>query len=156
MEQQEIEYWRKFLPLAEAMAQGKEIQFRSREAAGAWLTYKICPSAGRLDFRLYEFRPKPQPQWRPFKNASEFARFRDKWFYLVDTTAHGESPNHGMRALQYDNFKVTTLPRSGMVVWTYEDLFKQCQFEDGHPCGTFDDEFFLVSDPDPKQSESAS
>jgi hypothetical protein len=72
--------------------------------------------------------PKPEPQYRPFANAAEFAPHRDKWL-RSDTRSHGAIIG---RVMNYSD--------KGIVddvggLRTFETLFRVCTFDDGTKCG---------------------
>lgn len=58
------------LPIIKAHAEGKTIQYYSRTAFNS--TWKDCESED-IDFEDedYEYRIKPEPKYRPFKDAEE-------------------------------------------------------------------------------------
>jgi len=58
---------RQLLPIIKAYAEGKTIQYSIR-GLGKWVDVNVLQS---VSFRLYEYRVKPGPEYRPFANAEE-------------------------------------------------------------------------------------
>lgn len=126
------EHWKKHIPFVLAIIDGREIEMRSdSRPEDAWKTMVS------LDFiQGYEYRIKPVPPWRPFANAAEFMRFADRW---IKCRANGEL----IKATRVDNSGIAAHRRDQI---SYVFLFKNYEFADGHPCGTFDDEHALLQD----------
>ena len=72
--------------------------------------------------------PLPEPKYRPFANAEEFAPHREKW---LRTKNGGEL----WRVYSYNNAGIIT-PSSSFI--DYEKMFGTYDFEDGSPCGVED------------------
>ena len=72
--------------------------------------------------------PLPEPKYRPFANAEEFAPHRGKW---MRTKNGGEL----WRVYSYNNAGIIT-PSSSFI--DYEKMFGTYDFEDGSPCGVED------------------
>ena len=56
------------LPIIQAFAEGKEIEFRSKGFDEEW--YKVNEIPG-LSYSSFDYRIKPEPKYRPFKDADE-------------------------------------------------------------------------------------
>ncbi len=74
---------------------------------------------------VYAFiAPVPEPKYRPFKSAEEFAPFRDKW--VIE-----KSSRRRMKIFQYEE--------NGAVIFNslsgWKILFEYMTFEDGTPFG---------------------
>jgi hypothetical protein len=74
-------------------------------------------------FELPKFEPipdPPEPKYRPFVNAIEFHRYRDRWIATPGSKI--------LRRVDHYN----DLGVNGMA---WESLFRNRTFEDGSPCG---------------------
>ena len=56
------------LPIIQAFAEGKEIEFRSKGFDEEWKKVNEIPV---LSHSSFDYRIKPEPNYRPFKNAEE-------------------------------------------------------------------------------------
>ena len=56
------------LPIIQAFAEGKEIEFRSKGFDEEWKKVNEIPG---LSYSSFDYRIKPEPNYRPFKNAEE-------------------------------------------------------------------------------------
>lgn len=60
---------KELLPIIQAFAEGKEIEIKTKEGV-RWSTLEE-DDIQYLDFKKCDFRIKPEPKYRPFKNAEE-------------------------------------------------------------------------------------
>lgn len=56
------------LPIIKAFAEGKDIEYRSKGFNEDWKKVTQIPV---LSFKSFEYRIKPEPTYRPFKDAEE-------------------------------------------------------------------------------------
>lgn len=56
------------LPIIQAFAEGKEIEFRSKGFDEEWKKVNEIPG---LSYSSFDYRVKPEPKYRPFKDADE-------------------------------------------------------------------------------------
>lgn len=56
------------LPIIQAFAEGKNIEYRSKGFNEDWKKVTQIPE---LSFESFEYRIKPEPKFRPFKDAEE-------------------------------------------------------------------------------------
>ena len=56
------------LPIIQAFAEGKDIEYRTKGFNESWKKVTQIPE---LSFKSFEYRIKPEPKYRPFKNAEE-------------------------------------------------------------------------------------
>lgn len=56
------------LPIIQAFAEGKEIEFRSKGFNEEWRELKQIPG---LSYDSFEYRVKPESKYRPFQDADE-------------------------------------------------------------------------------------
>ncbi|WP_303953620.1 hypothetical protein [Streptococcus vestibularis] len=118
------------LPIIQAFAEGKNIEYRSKGFNEDWKKVTQIPE---LSFESFEYRIKPEPKFRPFKDAEEcwqemlkhqpFGVVKDKYFANYQTH----------RAF-------TCLTTKGCYFCGYEDetfesSFKNLLFADGLPFG---------------------
>ena len=121
---------KELLPIIRAWAEGKEIQFKTR--TGKWVDIE---ENGGLSF-VYpasDYRIKPEPKYRPFKNQKECWDEMLKhqpfgWF----RSAYNENL-FNIVGINNDGIKITnTLTKS---METYSQAFKSLKFTDGTPFG---------------------
>ena len=125
---------KELLPIIRAWAEGKEIQFKTR--TGKWVDIE---ENGGLSF-VYpasDYRIKPEPKYRPFKNQKECWDEMLKhqpfgWF----RSAYNENL-FNIVGINNDGIKITnTLTKS---METYSQAFKSLNFTDGTPVGIKED-----------------
>ena len=56
------------LPIIQAFAEGRDIEYRTKGFNENWKKVTQIPE---LSFKSFEYRIKPEPKFRPFKNAEE-------------------------------------------------------------------------------------
>ena len=56
------------LPIIKAFAKGKDIEYRTKGFNENWKKVTQIPE---LSFKSFEYRIKPEPKYRPFKDAKE-------------------------------------------------------------------------------------
>lgn len=56
------------LPFIQAFAEGKTIEFKDKRFKDEWEEISVFPNSW---FKSFEYRIKPEPKYRPFKNADE-------------------------------------------------------------------------------------
>ena len=56
------------LPIIKAFAEGKDIEYRTKGSNENWKKVTQIPE---LSFKSFEYRIKPEPKYRPFKDAKE-------------------------------------------------------------------------------------
>lgn len=59
---------KELLPIIQAFAEGKEIEFRSKGFDEEWRKVNEIPG---LSYSSFDYRIKPEPRCRPFKDADE-------------------------------------------------------------------------------------
>ena len=121
---------KELLPIIQAFAEGKNIEYRSKGFNEDWKKVTQIPA---LSFKSFEYRIKPKPRYRPFANAEEcwqemqrhqpFGVVKDKYFANYQTH----------RAF-------TCLTTKGCYFRGFEDVafessFKNLLFADGLPFG---------------------
>ena len=59
---------KELLPIIQAFAEGRDIEYRSKGFNENWKKVTQIPE---LSFKSFEYRIKPEPKYRPFKDAKE-------------------------------------------------------------------------------------
>lgn len=59
---------KEMLPIIQAFAEGKEIEFRSKGFDEEWKKVNEIPG---LSYSSFDYRIKPEPKYRPFKDVEE-------------------------------------------------------------------------------------
>ena len=59
---------KQLLPIIQAFAKGKDIEYRTKGSNENWKKVTQIPE---LSFKSFEYRIKPEPKFRPFANAEE-------------------------------------------------------------------------------------
>ncbi len=122
---------KELLPIIQAFANGKTIQIRKH---GEERYYDSTNN--NLNFVLdhYEYRIKPEPKYRPFKNAEECWAEMQKhqpfgWLY-------NKPNNQYYHITTLDNYGIVTTPFDEVYYEKYTDFIKRkTTFADGTPFG---------------------
>ena len=118
------------LPIIQAFAEGKDIEYRTKGFNENWKKVTQIPE---LSFKSFEYRIKPEPKYRPFKTQEEcwnemlkhqpFGVVKDKHFANYQThRAFTFLTNEGCNFRGYEDM-------------TFETSFKNLLFADGTPFG---------------------
>ena len=118
------------LPIIQAFAEGRDIEYRSKGFNENWKKVTQIPE---LSFKSFEYRIKPEPIYRPFKDAKEcwnemqkhqpFGVVKDKHFANYQThRAFTFLTTEGCNFRGYEDM-------------TFETSFKNLLFADGTPFG---------------------
>jgi hypothetical protein len=118
------------LPIIQAYAEGKNIEYRSKGFNEDWKKVTQIPD---LSFKSFEYRIKPEQKFRPFKDAEEC------WCEMLKHEPFGWT---------CDTFNIrdciTRVTNSGIVyeknLICFEDVFNKCSFVDGTPFGVKSEE----------------
>ena len=118
---------KELLPIIQAWAEGKNIQFLSD---GEW------HDIDQADFTCYpdKYRIKPEPKYRPFRNVEECWQEMQKhqpFGWLKDRDTGGYII---ISDLDYEDIEI-----SGNNGWDYVGLMKCYTFADGTPFGIMDE-----------------
>ena len=118
---------KKFMPLMQAMLEGKTIQY-NYNGIGYWNDVEeIC-----IGNKVSNYRIKPEPKYRPFKNAEECWQEMQKhqpfgWVRGNSSGYYKHINNLYINKISFqeiDNF-----------TWSLSDLLKSYTFADGTPFG---------------------
>lgn len=116
------------LPFIQAFAEGKTIEFKDKRFKDEWEEISVFPNSW---FKSFEYRIKPEPKYRPFKNADEcWAEMKIHqpfgWVKFKDTES---------------GYYMITIIAINVVVglndtpFSYERVFDDYSFADGTPFG---------------------
>ena len=108
------------LPIIQAFAEGKTIEFRNKSFK-EWTEIEN-PS---FDPTITNYRIKPEPKYRPFKDAEEC------WQEMLKHKPFGWVKDK--KTNEYELIK-RVAPKDG-VIDQYTHLFERCVFADGTPFG---------------------
>ena len=109
---------KQILPIIQAFAEGKAIECREKDK---WYkVLEICNEMNPQDYRI-----KPEPKYRPFKDAEEC------WQELLKHKPFGWDKD--TEANEYLN--VYCISNSASSIDLFCRMFKRCIFIDGSPCG---------------------
>lgn len=121
------------LPIIQAFAEGKDIEYRSKEFNEDWKKVTQIPA---LSFKSFEYRIKPEPSYRPFANAEEC------WQEMLKHQPFGyiyfasEKLYHNIMMLAPEQGAHEAYIRIGnSTVRGLEEAFRVCTFADGTPFG---------------------
>ena len=122
---------KEFMPLMQAILDGKTIQYYSEWRRGWVDTEEIL-----VDGNVPEYRIKPEPKYRPFKNAEECWTEMQKhqpFGWVKDRTAN-------------EYVLITTVENDGDITiynkigWKFNNIILRFTFADGAPFGVKEEE----------------
>ena len=113
---------KELLPFIQAFAEGKTIQYKNEH--GSWIEID-CP----IWSKYCQYRIKPQPKYRPFKNQEECWNEMHNhpdfgWLTRIDTGAYTQIPVVFPYCILFDS-----------AMYNYEKAFENFTFIDGTPFG---------------------
>lgn len=116
---------KELLPIIQAFAEGKTIEHKGKGSSFNWKEV-IEPI---FNLHMSEYRIKPEPKYRPFKNAEECWQEMQK-----------HQPFGWVRVInRYKNILELRDSKNGIELleenWPYKDLCKRVTFADGTPFG---------------------
>lgn len=118
---------KELLPIIQAFAEGKDIEYRSKEFNEDWKEVTQIPG---LSFESFEYRIKPEPKYRPFANAEEC------WNEMEKHQPFGW--------VKYNGYRVNVAAVMGTAViftntkdrnFLFQQAFEECTFIDKQPFG---------------------
>jgi hypothetical protein len=111
---------KELLPIIKAYSEGKTIEY-SNCFYESWETNNDISFTGKPD----TYRIKPEPKYRPFKDAKEFEPYRERWIMPINR--------------KHSYCKVTDYSNDTLYVDTqqtdFESAFDSYTFDDGTPFG---------------------
>lgn len=130
------EWWAERLPLIQAFAEGKTIQYHC-DCNGRW--YDSCPdSTLQLDNPIYEYRVKPDPKYRAYYGIIDFTKDMAKHGYMIEYRPTDGSSQWRTRSITDVSTTGVWLSNDGFV--SYDGLINPINNEyrwldDCSPCG---------------------
>ncbi len=126
---------KEFLPIIQAFAENKIIECRRKDDKdGEWKTTS-CPNfcAAEWDYRI-----KPSPKYRPFKDAEECWQEMQKhqpfgWIYTDENKAY-----RNILSVDFAKMPLVLIPDQGS--FTLNDMFECYTFADGSIFGVKEEE----------------
>lgn len=134
------------LPIIQAFAEGKEIEFRSKGFDEEWKKVNEIPG---LSYSSFDYRVKPEPEFRPFKNADECWQEMLKHQPLGWVKEKGNKPSYRLLACISENTEASVCFASygsvnrGVVIHSscrFGKMFNAFTFADGAPFGILEEE----------------
>ena len=124
---------KEFYPILQAFAEGRVIECRTKPSAvsKSWQDMNEWTEMKEIEFwNNTEYRVKPEPKYRPFKDAEECWTEMQKHqpFGWVKT---GESIRRLITLVDVDRIQIGNQNLN----WTYAQVFKAFIFMDGQPFG---------------------
>lgn len=121
---------KELLPIIQAYVEGKQIEIKTKEGK-RWSTLEEN-DIQYLDFKKCDFRIKPEPKYRPFKDAEECWEEMLKhqpfgWISFIDG-------NKIFQNVMIINYKGVTLDLEDSTE-SFEECFNDMIFADGMPFG---------------------
>lgn len=132
---------KEMLPIIQAFAEGKEIEFRSKGFDEEWKKVNEIPG---LSYSSFDYRVKPEPEFRPFKNADECWQEMLKHQPLGWVKEKGNKPSYRLLACISENTEAPVYFASygsvnrGVVIHSssrFGKMFNAFTFADGAPFG---------------------
>lgn len=122
------------LPIIQAFAEGKTVQFKWGNGAWADLEKNDALNLARLVKYPQDYRIKPEPKYRPFKDAEEC------WQEMLKHQPFGwvkdKEGGHKVTITKVnDDEKTGIMAINGKSEWTLEGLMDYYTFADGTPFG---------------------
>lgn len=121
------------LPLIQAFAEGKIIQYRDPSLGiKEWsdLEYSVGVPVNNLLEELNNYRVKPEPPYRPFRNAEEC------WQEMLKHQPFGiVSSKHDKAYMAFESLDDGICNFNGYREESFESAFDDIQFADGTPFG---------------------
>ena len=134
---------KELLPIMQAFSEGKIIEYRDSMLKDDWKIVKEIPN---LSFGCFEYRIKPEHQYRPFKDTKECWQEMQKhqpFGWLKDKDKDSE-----LRNIQALTEKMSTIADGVYLCginlingWhVFEEAVKEYTFADGTPFGILEEE----------------
>lgn len=127
---------KEIIEVMQAYERGEQIEYRVKAfmCDDEWILMDF--EEPEWDFVEYDFRVKPKPDYRPYENAQEFLQAQKEHgmnirlkgcnyyrlpLYITDTLIGVQCPQSDGSVVSIDA--------------SYEDLLRDCTWQDGTPCG---------------------
>lgn len=132
---------KEMLPIIQAFAEGKEIEFRSKGFDEEWKKVNEIPG---LSYSSFDYRVKSEPKYRPFKDADECWQEMLKHQPFGWVKEKGNKPSYRLLACISENTEAPVCFASygsvnrGVVIHSssrFGKMFNTFTFADGAPFG---------------------
>lgn len=122
---------KELLPIIQAFAEGKNIEYRSKGFNEDWKKVTQIPG---LSFNSFEYRIKPEPKYRPFKDAEEC------WCEMLKHEPFGWviRNDYHVNIANLIRQSITFADNEGRNS-SFSELLEDCTFVDGKKFGIKDD-----------------
>ncbi len=136
---------KEMLPIIQAFAEGKEIEFRSKGFDEEWKKVNEIPG---LSYSSFDYRVKSEPKYRPFKDADECWQEMLKHQPFGWVKEKGNKPSYRLLACISENTEAPVCFASygsvnrGVVIHSssqFGKMFNAFTFADGAPFGVKED-----------------
>ena len=117
---------KQLLPIIQAFAKGKDIEYRTKGFNENWKKVTQIPE---LSFKSFEYRIKPEPKFRPFANAEECCQ------EMMKHQPFGWIRNKVNRAMIHISFALGGYVMLATENHGFSDVFDKFEFIDGTPFG---------------------
>lgn len=127
---------KELLPIIQAYAEGKQIEIKTKEGK-SWCTLEEN-DIQYLDFKKCDFRIKPEPKYRPFKNAEECwaEMLRHQPFGWVRKTMQKGKIQRRFMIVGVEENCIVWVVNGAVLHWEFNKLFEAFySFADGTPFG---------------------
>ena len=116
------------LPIIQAFAKGKDIEYRTKGFNEDWKKVTQIPA---LSFKSFEYRIKPEPKYRPFKNAEECLKEMSKHTPFGLIKKNVSKAFYCIGSFDINNIYIGTTQG----IHSYADSLENFKFADGTPFG---------------------
>ena len=124
---------KQLLPIIQAFAKGKDIEYRTKGFNENWKKVTQIPE---LSFKSFEYRIKPEPKFRPFANAEECCQEMMKHQPFGWITSQGAF----FYIIYIEDKLIGYGSACGTILHTkFNDALKEFTFADGLPFGIKED-----------------
>ena len=135
---------KELLPIIQAYAEGKQIEIKTKEGK-SWSTLEE-DDIQYLDFKKCDFRIKPEPKYRPFKDAQECLEEMKKHIpfgWLKDKNKDSELRNIQALTEEMSTMTDRIYLRGIRLIdgWhVFEEAIEEYTFADGTPFGILEED----------------
>ena len=123
------EEMKKMLPIIQAYVDGKEVEYYNKHG-GKWVPYaNECSFYITCSDKPGNYRIKPEPKYRPFKDAEEC------WNEMLKHQPFGWIKGSFGEYATIDFIDECGTARHGKATWNFKKSFDKVTFSDGTPFG---------------------
>ena len=125
---------KQLLPIIQAFAEGRDIEYRSKGFNENWKKVTQIPE---LSFKSFEYRIKPEPKYRPFANAEECWKEMQKHQPLG--WVKDKKDGHYVLITGVDD-DTCGMSLNGNAAWSLSGIMDLFTFSDGTPFGILEED----------------